>query len=161
MNGSFDIAIHREVEFYDRVNANDPANSAFILMVLSGTGLVADSVLRTYATFSDILAGASDEVTNTNYGRKTLTDADLAAYTVDTSAHRIELFLPTPQTFSSIAAGNSWRKLIAGYDSDTTGGGDASIVPVWHLDLLKDGVAVVPNGNHINIALPDGVFIGS
>jgi len=157
-NQSFDVSLGREVEFYSRVDSNDPTNSAFILMVLTSDGLEADSLLRTYTTFSAILASTNDEVTNTGYSRITLTDAGLAAYTVDTANHTITLPLAN-QTFTTILAGDDWRKLIVGYDSGTTTGTDANMVPICHLDLLIDGVAVIPNGNNIILSFPNGLLI--
>jgi hypothetical protein len=158
--GVFDIAKGREVEFHYRVNDNDPANSALILLVLANAGLVDDDVLRAYATVAAILAGASNEVTNTGYSRKTFTDAEVGAPTVDTSLHKTTLALSTPlQTFTTILAGDAWRKGVLAYDSDTTGGTDANIVPVVFFDIQIDGAAVVPNGNNINIDFSSGYAI--
>lgn len=157
-NQSMDVALGREVEFYSRVDSNDPANSALILVALAAANLEADSVLRTYATLSALLAAANNEVTNGGYARITLTDGSLSAYTVDTTNHLITLPLSN-QTFTSIVAGDSWRKLLVCYDSDTTGGTDANIIPICHVDLLIDGVAVVPNGNNIIVAFPNGLLV--
>ena len=52
-----------------------------------------------------MLAGPSAEVTNTNYARKTLTDADLVAWAPDDTNNWILLTLPL-QTFVNIAAGS-------------------------------------------------------
>lgn len=157
-NFSFDIALGREVEFHNRVNDNDPANSALILVVLANSGLEADSVLRTYATLSALLAAASNEATNTNYARKTLADADIVAPTVNTTTHKVSVTFSN-QTFATILAGDSWRKLLLCIDMDTTAGTDANIIPVCAFDLLKDGVAVTPNGNNIIVAAPTGYLI--
>jgi hypothetical protein len=155
-----DISLGKTVEFHERVNNNDPANSALILVVLAHAALEADSVLRAYATLSALLAGASNEVTNAGYARKTLTDADIVAATVDTSLHRTTITFAN-QTFTTITAGDSWSKLVVCYDSDTTGGTDANIVPVAFFDLRIEGVPVVPNGNNIIIAAPDGYIVAS
>lgn len=157
-NQSFDVSLGREVEFWSRVDGNDPTNAAFVLMVLTSSGLESDAVLRTYATFSSLLAATNDEVTNTGYSRIILDQTDIAAYTVNTTDHTITLPL-ADQTFPTISAGDNWRKLVVGYDSDTAGGTDANIVPVCHLDLLIDGVAVVPNGNDIFLSFPNGLLI--
>jgi len=159
---TFDISLGRETEFHERVNNNDPANAALILVVLASTGLEADSVLRTYATLSALLAATTNEVTNTNYGRKTLTDANISAPSVDTATHRTTLSFDTPtQVFATILAGDAWRKILVCYDSDTTAGTDANIVPVTAHDLLISGAAVVPNGNNINAAFSTGYCIAS
>lgn len=154
----FDVSLGRTTEFYSRVDSNDPTNSALIMVILSATGLESDNVLRTHATLSALLAAANDEVTNTNYARKVLTDAELAAYTVDIVNHRIRLPLPT-QTFTSIVAGNSWAKALICYDSDTTAGTDANIIPMTAHDTFISGVAIVPNGNNILIAAPNDFMV--
>ena len=93
----FDVARGREVEIYGRVDLNDPANSAFKIVVLALVGLEVDATLRTYQDLATLLAASNNEVTNTGYLRKTLTDADLAVYTVDYSAHLITLPLGGPR----------------------------------------------------------------
>jgi hypothetical protein len=65
------------------------------------------------------------------------------------------------QTFATISAGDAWRKLLVCYDNDTTGGTDANIIPVKYIDLLINGVAVVPNGANVVVAFPDGFHISS
>lgn len=151
----FNVSLGREVEFYNRVDTNDPANSALILVVLAESGLESDAVLKDKDTLADVVSGATNEVTNTNYARKTLTDADLTAYTVDDTNNQILLTLPS-QTFSTILAGNAWRKLLVCYDSDTTAGTDANIIPITAHDLLINGTAVVPTGSDIIVDLSGG-----
>ena len=152
---SFNVCLGREVELYNRVDSNDPANSALIMMILAGTGLESDAVLKDKDDFAAIVSGTTNEVTNGSYARKTLTDANLAAYTVDDTNDRIVLVIPV-QTFSTIAAGDSWSKAIIGYDSDTTGGTDANILPITAHDLRIDGAVVAPNGSNIIIDLSAG-----
>jgi hypothetical protein len=155
---TFDSSLGREVELYGRVDGNDPTNSALIMVVLKDP-VEADNTLRTRATLSAVTA-VNPEVTNTGYGRKTLTDTNLAAYTVNTTLHSITLVLPT-QTFTTISAGDAWRKVLICYDSDTTGGTDANIVPVTAHDLLISGSAIVPNGSNIVIDFSAGFVIAS
>ena len=152
---TFNVALGREVELYNRVDSNDPTNSALIMMVLAGTGLESDAVLKDKDDFAALVSGTTNEVTNGSYARKTLTDANLAAYTVDDTNDRIILVLPV-QTFSTIAAGDSWSKVVIGYDSDTTSGTDSSIIPVTAHDLRIDGAVVAPNGSNVVIDLSAG-----
>lgn len=159
-NFTFNVSLGREVEFHNRVDGDDPANSALILVVLAAAALEADSVLKDYDTLSALLAGASNEVTNGGYARKTLTQADLTPYTVDDTTNSITLPLAN-QTWATIVAGDSWSKLLICYDNDTTGGTDANIVPVVAQDLFIDGVATVPNGNNIIVAFPLGYCVAS
>lgn len=161
-NISANIALGRECEFHWRVDNDDPTNSALVLVVLAASGLEDDSVLRTYDTLSALLAAANNEVTNVNYARIVLTQADIAAFTVDDSANTITLPLAN-QTFTAIAAGDSWSKLLICYDNDTTGGTDANIIPVKMFDIRSPvtGAPVVPAANNIAFSFPNGYHVAS
>lgn len=157
-NFTFNQAKGRTVELHNRVNDNDPANSALILLVLAEIGLESDDVLKDYDTVAAVLAGASNEVTNTGYARITLADTALLAPTVDDATDIVTLTFAA-QTTASITAGDSWRKLIIAYDNDTTAGTDANLVPMYGYDLLINSAAVVPVGAAIVISLPNGYAI--
>jgi hypothetical protein len=161
VNFPFNVALGRIVELYNRVNSNDPTNSALIVLVLAAAGLETDEVLRAKTSFSDLVSGATNEVTNTDYARITLTDAELAAYTVDDSARAITLVIPllTWSSNSGPDAGDSWSKLVIGYDPDTTGGTDSSIIPLTAHDLRYQGSVLVPNNSPINVDLTSGFVI--
>jgi hypothetical protein len=161
-SGSFNVALGREVEFHNRVNNNDPTNAALVLVVLSSTGLEIDAVLQDYDTLSALLAGASNEVTNVGYARIYLDDADLIAYTVDDTNDEIRLPLAN-QTFTSIVAGNSWRKLLICYDAIESSGGDDDVIPIKHFDILSTvtGQAIVPNGGDIIFSFPEGYHVAT
>ena len=132
----FNIAKGRVVEWYNRIESNDPANSAFVLVLLKAAE--ADAVLRDYDDLSTLLGAAGNtEADFTNYARKVLTDADLAALPApDDTNDRYDLDLPD-QTFTSAggASNNTLVKAILCYDSDTTGGTDANLVPIAHYDF--------------------------
>ena len=130
----FNIAAGRVVELYNRVENNDPANSAIILVPIETSGLEADSVLRDADTLAAVLAGTTNE--QTTMGRKTLTDADLAALPApDDTNDRYEVSLPT--TTWTAATGNAISKILVCYDSDTTGGTDANIIPLTMFDFVQ------------------------
>jgi hypothetical protein len=148
----FNIAKGRVAEMYNRVDSNDPANSALIMLVLATSGLEADATLLDCDTVSALLSGTTNEVTNTNYGRKTITDGDLSAMTPDDTNDRMEVTIST-QTFSSIAAGDGWSKVVIAYDPDTTGGTDTTLVPL----TLHDFVAT-PSGENIAVSIPSTGF---
>lgn len=148
------ISLGREVELYERVNTNDPTNSALIMLVLATGGDSLD-ILRDYDTVADVLAGPSAEVTNAGYARKTLTDASLAAWTPDDTNNRVLLVLPI-QTFTAIAAGDSWDIVCVAYDPDTTGGTDATLVPIGFHELRYQGSPIVPDGNDIIVDFSAG-----
>jgi hypothetical protein len=139
----FNIALGRVAELYNRVDLNDPANSALIVAVLATPGIESDAVLKDKDTLADVVAGTTNEVTNTNYARKTLTDSDIVAFAPDDTNDRVDLDIPD-QTWTAIAAGDGWNDIVICYDSDTTGGTDANIVPLTQHDFL-----VVPDGSDI------------
>jgi hypothetical protein len=144
----FNIAKGRVAELYNRVDSNDPENSALIIVAINTSAT--DATLKDYDTLSAVLADANTaEVTNTNYARITLTDSDLSALTVDDSNDRMPCDA-ADQTFSSIAAGDSWTDLLFCYDSDTTGGTDANIVPLTCHDF-----SVTPDGSDIVATISD------
>lgn len=153
----FNISKGREVEFYERVNTNDPANSALVMMVLETGSTNGLAGLPDFDTFAAITAGGYTEVNNAGYSRAVLTDADLAAWTPDDTNNRILLVLPL-QTFGSpnVTAGDNWDLVVVGYDNDTTGGTDANIVPITGGEIREGGTAIVPAGAPIVIDFSSG-----
>jgi hypothetical protein len=151
-----DVSLGREVELYNRVNNSDPTNAVLTAVVLASPA-EATSALRGYATLATLLA-ANPEVTNTNYARIELDDADLAAAAVDSATHTYTLELPvlTWDAGGGPDAGDAWDYVVICYDSDSTGGADSAIIPISYHELRKDGVAVVPNGSPIVVDLSDG-----
>ncbi len=144
----FNIAKGRVVEFYNRVENNDPANSALILVPIETSGLEADATLIDADTLTALLAGTTNE--QTTMGRKTLTDADLAALPApDDTNDRYDVSLPTV-TWTA-ATGNAISKIAVCYDSDTTSGTDANIIPLTMFDF-----SLVPDGS--DIQMTGGVF---
>lgn len=144
----FNIAKGRVVELYNRVENNDPANSALILIPLETSGLESDATLIDKDDVSALLSGTTNE--QTTMGRKTLTDAQLAALPAPDDANdRYEVSLPSV-TWSA-AGGNAISKIVVAYDSDTTSGTDANIIPL----VMFDAVAT-PSG--IDLTLNSGVF---
>lgn len=147
-NYMFNISKGRFVEFFNRVDSNDPANSAIILVPLSATDTEAnrqdDDDLATF------LAAAPNEQTAGGWVRKTLTDADLAAIAVDDTNNRFPATIPSV-TFTGPTAGNNTVGLFVGYDSDTTSGTDSNIIPICHLDfnVTADGNDVVINAGDV------------
>jgi hypothetical protein len=151
----FNVSLGREVELYNRVDSNDPANSALIMMVLAASGLEDSEVLRDKTDFANLVSGTTNEVTNTGYARKTLTDTNLSAYSVDHTANSILLSIPV-QTFASISAGDAWAMAVLGFDSDTTAGTDANIIPITGHVLKINNAYVVPNSGDIVVDLSAG-----
>lgn len=145
----FNIAKGRVAEYYNRVDSNDPANSALIIVALATSGLESDATLKDLATLAAVVAGTTNEVTNSGYARKVLTDTDLAALTVDNTNDRMPCDLPD-QTWTTVAAGDGWSKLIVCYDSDTTAGTDSNIIPLTAHDFV-----ITPDGSDIIATIAD------
>jgi len=144
----FNIAKGRVAELYNRVKSNDPAASALILVPIETAGLESDATLIDKDTLADVLAGTTNE--QTTMGRKTLTDADLAAFPApDDVNDRMDVSLPT--TTWTAATGNAISKILVCYDGDTAAGTDANIIPLTMFDF-----AMTPNG--ADITMTTGAF---
>lgn len=139
----FNIAKGRLAAYFDRVDGNDPANSAIVVVAINANG-VTDATMRDLDTLSDVLATAVNEVTNSGYARKVLTDADIVATTVDDTNDRVQVTIPD-QTWTAVAAGDAWTDLLICYDGDTTAGTDANIVPLacYDFPITPDGSDIV------------------
>ena len=151
------IAKGREVEFYERVNSNDPANSALIMGLMVAGGDL--SAMQDVDTLSALLA-LTAEVSVGGYARKTLTDADLAAWAPNDTTNQTTLVLPL-QTFASLVAGQTVGYVYVAYDSDTTGGTDTNIVPVTVADYLIDGTNAPTLGDDLLVDYSSGWVIAS
>ena len=144
----FNIAKGRVVEYYNRVENNDPANSAIILVPIETSGLESEATLIDKDDLAAVLSGTTNE--QTTMGRKTLTDSDLASLPAPDDANdRYEVSLPTV-TWTA-ASGNAISKILVCYDSDTTGGADSAIIPLTMFDFAQ-----TPSG--ADIQMTTGVF---
>jgi len=144
----FNIAKGRVIEFYNRVESNDPSASALILVPIETSGLEADATLIDVDTLAALIAGTTNE--QTTMGRKTLTDTELAALPAPTDgSDYYEISLPTV-TWTA-ASGNAISKIAVCYDSDTGAGTDSNIIPCTMFDF-----AVTPSG--ADIQMTSGVF---
>lgn len=142
----------RITEWVERVNANDPTNSVLVMMVLAVSGIETDAVLRDKDSFTDVVSGATNEVTNTGYARKTLDQTGGLTVTYDDTNDRVDVDCPD-QTWTAVAAGDGWSDLVIGYDSDSTGGTDAGILPGTQHDF-----AVTPDGSDITAQIATAGF---
>lgn len=150
----FNIAKGRVVELYNRVDVNDPANSALIVALVAASGVESDATLRDKDTFTDLVSGATDFATNTNGGRKTLTDSDLVAFAPDDTNDRVDLDIPD-QTWTALANDGTGAvsDIVIGYDNDTTGGTDANITPLTFHDF-----AITPDGSDVTAQIAAAGF---
>lgn len=150
----FNIAKGRVAELYNRVDTNDPANSALIIALIASSGVESDATLKDKDDFSALVSGTTDFATNTGGGRKTLTDADLTAFAPDDTNDRVDLDIPD-QTWTAVANDGTGAisDVVIGYDNDTTAGTDANIVPLtWH------DFSVTPDGSDITMQVAAAGF---
>ena len=139
----FNITKGRVVEYYNRAENNDPTNSALIVVVIDANGDT-DATMKDRDDLAALLAGTANEVTNTNYARKVLESAELAALPApDDTNDRFDIDLPD-QTWTAVAAGTVWTDILICYDPDTTAGTDSTIIPLTCHDF-----AVTPDGSDI------------
>jgi hypothetical protein len=149
-NFVFNLAKGRVVEFFNRVDSNEPANSAIILVPLSQSGTEAQG--QDLDTLAAVEADSNfAEQTGGGWVRKTLTDSDLAAIAVDDTNNRFPATLPSVTWTGPTAASNVTGLLVC-YDSDTTGGTDSNIIPISHHDF-----AVTADGNDVVLNAGDAV----
>lgn len=143
----FNIAKGRVAELYNRVQTNDPANSALVIVAIN-RGAATDSTLEDYETLADVLADADvAEVTNTGYARKVLTDADLAPIAADHVNDKMVLDA-ADQAWEEVSAGTAWTDIVICYDPDTTASADANLVP-----LVSGPFALDPENNRITLQI--------
>lgn len=145
------IGLGRVAELYNRVDTNDPAASALVVVAIDANGDT-DATIRDRDDLSALLGGTSNEVTNSGYARKVLTDADIVAFAPDDVNDRVDLDIPD-QTWTAVAAGTAWTDLLICYDNDTAAGTDANIIPLTLHDF-----AVTPDGSDITAQIAAAGF---
>lgn len=136
----FNIAKGRVAELFNRVDSNDPANSAIIVVPVD-RGAATDATLKDLDTLSAVLGSVTERTTG-GWTRKTLTDADLSAIAVDDTNDRMPATIPAV-LWSAVTAG-AVTDLVFCYDSDTTSGTDANIVP-----LVMSAFPITPDGSDV------------
>ena len=137
----FNISKGRVAELYNRVDTNDGANSALVIVPVD-VGATTDATIRDFDTLAAVLAGGVTERTTGGWNRKTLTDTELAAFAADDTNDRVDLDIPD-QTWTAVSAG-AVTDLIICYDNDTTAGTDANLVPLTMHDF-----AITPDGSDV------------
>lgn len=150
----FNRAKGRFGEWAERVINNDPTNSAFIVALIAESGVESDATIRDKDDFSGLVSGATDFATNTGGGRKTITDAGGLTVTIDDTNDRVDVDMPD-QTWTALANDGTGKvsDVVVGYDSDTTGGTDANILPgTWH------DFAITPDGSDVTLVVAEGGF---
>jgi len=152
-NFVYNRLLGRGTQYVEEINANSPnANAALIVMILATSGIESDATLRDKDDFAAIVSGTTNEVTNTGYARKTLTDASSVTVTYDDTNDRVDIDCPD-QTWTGVAAGDGWQDLVVGVDLDTTAGTDSAILPWTHHDFVA-----TPDGSDITAQIPTAGF---
>jgi len=145
-NFIFNRSKGRFVEFAERVNSNDPTNSVFVIDVLATSGVEADATLLDKDDFAAVVSGTTNFVTQSSI-RKTVDQAGGITITYDDTNDRVDVDFPD-QTWTAVAAGDGWNDVLFGYDSDSTAGTDANILPVSLHDFV-----VTPDGSDITATI--------
>lgn len=144
----FNIAKGRVAELVNRVDSNDPTNSALVIVAINTTAT--DATLRDLDTLAAVLADADTaEVANTGYARKVLTDADVSALTPDDTNDRMDIDLADFDWGAITDDDVDWTDILICYDPDTTGGTDSNIIPLTCHDyeITIDGSSLVTEIN--------------
>jgi hypothetical protein len=149
----FNIAKGRFVEWYIRVDTNDPAAAELVVRLLAATGLETQANLEDSDNFAEVVDGATNQATNTNYAAKVLTDADLVAFAPDDANNRADVDIPD-QTWTAVANDGTGAigALVIEYDpvgSQT----DTDERPISHHDF-----AVTPDGSDITAQIAAAGF---
>lgn len=132
------IAKGRWIEWARNVDTGSPANSALIYVPFDA-GAATDDQLRDAATLSALLALGTERSTS-NWNRKTHVAANVTV-TVDNSGNLQSVDVDDLVWTPGPTAGNV-TDIVVGYDSDTTGGTDANILPIGVFDF-----AITPDGS--------------
>lgn len=146
----------RGVEYAERILANDPTNSAFIVGLWNMTQSDATNI-----DLDDIAAieasGSNAELTsgtNANYVRKTIDDSgEGLTVTYDDTNDRVDVDV-SDITWTALGAGTAVTDIVFGFDSDTTGGTDSNIRPVSQHDF-----AITPDGSDVTAVIATGGFL--
>lgn len=141
----FNIAKGRVVELFNRVDTNDPANSALVIVPVD-VGATSDATIRDFDTLAAVLAGGVTERTTGGWNRKTLTDADITFPAPDDTNDRFDIDIPD-QTWTAVTAG-AVTDLIICYDNDTTAGTDSNLIPLTMHDF-----AITPDGSDVQAVI--------
>lgn len=148
----FNIAKGKVAEYAARVNANDPTNAVLVWSVWNNDGSSTDDQVRDADTVAAVeaLTGVTERTTS-GWARKVLDQTGGITVTVDDTNNWVDVDCPD-QTWTGVSAGTS-TDLSTAYDSDSTGGTDANIVPcTWH------DFAITPDGSDVTAQIATAGF---
>lgn len=144
------VALGRVNELARRINANDPANSVFVIVWLVSSASLED--FRDCDTLADVLAvSGTSEATHTGYSRRILDNTASITVTVDDSGDLQVTDFPN-QLYEDVQGDDDDVKFaVLGYDANSTSGSDSDIVPCTVSDF-----AVSPNGGDVTLVVATG-----
>jgi hypothetical protein len=148
----------RLTEWAERINANDPTNSVFLIALIASTGVESDAVLTDKDDWAGLVEGATNFATNTGSTRKTLDQAGGITITYDDTNDRVDVDVPD-QTWTAVANDGTGgiSDVAFGFDTDSTSGTDSSVLPGTFHDF-----AVTPDGSDITAKIAElGFFRAS
>jgi hypothetical protein len=155
----FNVALGRIAELAHRIlgtgGGTQESAGAFIIALLATSGLESDATLKDLDTLAAVVAGATNEATNTGYSRLTYDETgDGLTVTVDDANDRVDVDFTDP-TWAAVAADGTGAisALLVCMDFNTGAGADSDIVP-----LTKHDFVVTANGGSITATVPSGGF---
>lgn len=149
----YNISKGRGVEFYNRVDTNDPAASELVVRLLAASGIESDATLKDKDTFSAVVSGATNEATNTGYAGKVLGDSDLTAFSPDDTNDRNDIDIPD-QTWTGVANDGTGAisDLVVTYDPV------GSQTATDEIPITQHDFAVTPDGSDITAQIAAAGF---
>ncbi len=155
----FNQALGKAAEWAARVNANDPTNAVLEVSLLAASGIETDAVLRDKDDYAALVSGATNEATNTGYtgDRRVLDQTGGITVIVDDTGDKTDIDFPDV-TWTAVANDGTGAigDLVVSYDSDSTGGTDANIIPMTLHDFV-----ITPDGSDITAQLPTQGFFSA
>lgn len=152
----FNIAKGRINELHNQINANNPGNSALVVVLLKVAE--ADAGMQDRDDLANILANGSTEADFTNYARKVIDDTVINDSVIDDTNNRREADIPDPTwTAAGGMVNNNLVKMLICYDADTTQGNDSNLTPLTAHDFV-----ITTNGSDLVAQIaPAGYFRAS
>lgn len=143
---AYNIAKGRAVEFFNRVDANDPAASTLTVIPVD-VAAVTDATLKDLDDFAAIITAGVTERSATGWNRKTITDTDLAFPAPNDANDSYDVSV-TATTFvwTAVTAGTV-TDLIICYASVATPT-NAQLLPVAQYDF-----AITPDGSDVTATI--------
>jgi len=145
----FNIAKGRVAQMYKDVDDNNPAGSVLRVFVIDANGETDDNI-RDADTMAAVFALLANEVTNSGYTNKPITDTEIA-FSVDDTNNRVDLDIPD-QTWTGVVAGDAWTDIIVAFDPDGTDT-DSQTIPLTLHDFV-----VTPDGSDITAQIDAAGF---